>query len=266
MRKTLTSRILKGLISKCAFFLCIVFLIIGSTPGIIIPSATAGAATQQNTDVPLTCTELGLTSVSAAGSSDLFWKDKKVLQVRFLDGSDFLQAKVQYYAQIWSDHANIKFEFTKTGPSDIRVSFSPDGTSWSYIGTSARGVEATAPTMNFGWFEEATRVDEFRRTILHEFGHALGLIHEHQNPEATINWNKPAVYKYYWQHFRWNQSIVDNNIFMKYGKDRIQYTTYDPASIMHYPIPQEFTTDGMLVGWNTKLSKMDIDFIKAKYP
>lgn len=266
MRKTPSSQLRKGLIIRCAFFLCIIFPVIGLPPGLSTPSATARAATTQKPDVPATCTELGLTSVGAAGSSDLLWKDKKTLQVKFLGGSEFVKAKVQYYAQIWSDHAKIKFEFTETGPSDIRVSFSPDGTSWSYIGSSAKRVDETAPTMNFGWLTEQTAVDEFRRVILHEFGHALGLIHEHQSPDATIKWNKPAVYKYYWENFRWNHSLVDNNIFAKYGKDRIQYSTYDPTSIMHYPIPQEFTTDGMSVGWNSKLSKMDIDFIKAKYP
>ena len=33
------------------------------------------------------------------------------------------------------------------------------------------------------------------RPILHEFGHALGLAHEHQNPAitSTIRWDETAV-------------------------------------------------------------------------
>jgi len=267
MRRTRSSRLLKGLISGYTFSLCVILLLAaGLTPNSIVPPTTAWAATPQEAGIPLTCTELGLPSIGAAGSPDLFWKDRKVLRVRFLDGSEFLMAKVRYYAQFWSDYANIRFEFKETGLSDIRVSFNPDGSSWSYIGNSAKGVDESEPTMNFGWFNESTTAVEFRRTILHEFGHALGLIHEHQSPGATINWNKPVVYKYYWEHFRWNQSLVDSAIFAKYSKARTQYTAYDPTSIMHYPIPAEFTTDGTSVGWNTKLSKMDIDFIKNKYP
>jgi hypothetical protein len=237
----------------------------GLGPNSIVPHTTARATTSQEASIPLACTELGPSSIGAAGKFDLFWKDKKILRVRFLGGSEFLKAKVRYYAQFWSDHANIRFEFKETEPSDIRVSFDSNGNSWSYIGNSAKGVNESEPTMNFGWFNEHTTPVEFRRTILHEFGHALGLIHEHQSPGAIIKWKKPVVYQYYWDHFRWNQSLVDNAIFMKYSKSRTQYTAYDPDSIMHYPIPAEFTVDGMSVGWNSNLSKMDIDFIKKKY-
>jgi len=37
--------------------------------------------------------------------------------------------------------------------------------------------------MNLGWVEEGAEiVDEDRGVILHEFGHTLGLNHEHQSP------------------------------------------------------------------------------------
>ena len=47
--------------------------------------------------------------------------------------------------------------------------------------------------MNYGWLTPTSDDDELRRVVLHEFGHALGLIHEHQNPEGGIQWNEPAV-------------------------------------------------------------------------
>ena len=31
------------------------------------------------------------------------------------------------------------------------------------------------------------------RVILHEFGHALALVHEHQNSALSIQWNETAV-------------------------------------------------------------------------
>ncbi|WP_437321271.1 matrixin family metalloprotease [Sorangium sp. So ce385] len=40
--------------------------------------------------------------------------------------------------------------------------------------------------MNFGWLTlESTQAD-VESVVLHEFGHALGLIHEHQHPENGI--------------------------------------------------------------------------------
>jgi len=45
--------------------------------------------------------------------------------------------------------------------------------------------------MNFGW---DLTVPGQRGTALHEIGHALGLLHEHQSPFAGIHWDDEAVY------------------------------------------------------------------------
>ena len=39
--------------------------------------------------------------------------------------------------------------------------------------------------MNYGWLEPDTELREYQRVVRHEFGHALGMIHEHQNPAAA---------------------------------------------------------------------------------
>jgi hypothetical protein len=38
-----------------------------------------------------------------------------------------------------------------------------------------------------------TPEEQFRRTVLHEFGHALGLVHEHATPAGGIKWNREQV-------------------------------------------------------------------------
>ena len=77
--------------------------------------------------------------------------------------------------------------------------------------------------------------------ISHEFGHAIGCIHEHQNPSGGIDWNKSAVYKYYeGTPNNWSIEEVDSNIFQKYKIKQTQFTQLDVASIMMYPIPKEF--------------------------
>jgi len=44
------------------------------------------------------------------------------------------------------------------------------------------------PTMNFGWLNEDSDEDEYSRVVLHEFGHSLSCIHEHQHPANGIPW------------------------------------------------------------------------------
>lgn len=214
-------------------------------------------------DDPKVCTEFGDSSLGATGRESLYWK-KNVLRVLFLDGSETQKNKVREYAAEWSKYANMKFKFVETGASDIRISFKKGG-SWSYIGTSA-AKHLKQATMNFGWFDENTTDEEFKRVILHEVGHALGLVHEHQSPNATIKWNKSVVIKYYKDNFGWSANSVRANIFTKYSENQVNASDYDPESIMHYHIEEDWTIDDFSVGWNAELSRFDKSFIGQVYP
>ena len=120
--------------------------------------------------------------------------------------------------------------------------------------------------MHYGWLTLETPDEETRRTVVHEFGHALGMYHEQQNPEVVINWNKPVVYRHYMEQMGWTKADVDHNLFTPSDKAASQFTEYDRLSIMHYPVPPEFTTDGVSVGWNLVLSDTDKRFIASVYP
>src|SRR5205814_4600901 len=93
----------------------------------------------------------------------------------------------------------------------------------------------------------------------------LGLLHEHMNPLSNIQWNKPVVYAYYLQYDGWNKDMVDRQVFDRYSVSMTN-KAYDSRSIMHYPIPQNFTLDGYSVGENDDLSSDDIKLITELYP
>jgi hypothetical protein len=194
------------------------------------------------------------------------WPNGSKLRVRFLDGNPKVQAKVASYARTWSDYANITFDFGDDPAAEIRISFRDPG-SWSTIGTDALDVPSDQATMNYGWLTPRTSELEYSRVVIHEFGHALGLIHEHQNPAGGIAWNKPVVYRYYeGPPNNWSKAEVDSNLFQTYSVRQTQFTETDPESIMMYPIPRGFTTDGLVVGMNNVLSANDKAFIAAQYP
>jgi hypothetical protein len=197
---------------------------------------------------------------------DAKWQPGDAIVVSFLDGDPAVHERVQKYAKVWEPHMNLKLYFRQDSMADIRISFRSKG-SWSYIGTECRRIAADQPTMNYGWLTPESSEDEVSRVVLHEFGHALGCIHEHQNPEADIKWNKEAVYEYYaGEPNYWTKEQVDSNVFETYSRDLTLYTKLDPQSIMMYPIDARFTEDGFSVGWNMALSQTDIDFIRQMYP
>ncbi|MBX3012118.1 MAG: hypothetical protein KF832_11460 [Caldilineaceae bacterium] len=190
----------------------------------------------------------------------------RTLRIRFLDGDAAVQQKVIHFAQEWTQVANLHFDFGEHAHAEIRISFQQPG-SWSFIGTDALAIPAAEPTMNFGWLTRGTPNDEVRRVVLHEFGHAIGLIHEHQNPAAAIPWNTKAVYDYYaGPPNNWSREQVEVNLFRTYAAELTQHSAFDPQSIMLYPIPAEFTTDGSSVGWNQTLSVVDRAYVAAWYP
>lgn len=195
------------------------------------------------------------------------WMPGRTLRVGFMGGDAFVQNKVKDYAKQWSGYANLGLEFVNDPNADIRVAFQPGEGSWSWIGTEALVIPKNEPTMNLGWLTRGTPDEEYSRVVLHEFGHALGCLHEHQNPAASIKWNKPAVYRYYMgPPNNWPKADVDGNLFDTYARSKTQFTDFDPESIMIYAIPPEHTLDGYSVSSNEVLSRTDIDFIGKMYP
>ena len=154
---------------------------------------------------------------------------------------------------------NLRFVYMdKFEEGDIRIAFNDDG-AWSYIGTDVKNTKyAGQPTMNLGWIDAPT--------ILHEFGHALGLIHEHSNPSGGISWNVPKVEAWAKETQGWDKETTDENIIKKYDKDQINGSEFDPDSIMLYFFPANLTENNCCgTHMNCRLSRTDVQWIWNKY-
>lgn len=201
-----------------------------------------------------------------AAEMEKLWKPNQTLKVFFFSSDKAKDDRVLQYASIWSEHCSIKFERTNDiHQSKIRVGYDAPG-SWSYIGTDALGVPTSQATINFGWLSESLPERDYKQVVLHEFGHALGLIHEHQSPGITMDWNKIRVYNYFTLNYNWSTSDVDRNVFQEYEKTTIRYSEVDKDSIMAYYIPPEFTISGQSFPLNYDLSDTDKKYIGELYP
>ncbi len=229
------------------------------------------------------------------------WRPDSIINIAFMDGTpkqktwveDIVSKELAPIVNRLTFEWNVPLE-----DSDIRVSFSLAGESWSYIGTECLDIPKTEMTMNLGWLDDDQSFDsvEYKNTgqvVIHEFCHALGMIHEHQNPKGnSIEWNKQVVYNALKRTNGWTPEQVDQNMFKKYGDrdmckkvsamnpyasqkldiegycmgEEVNGSAYDPHSIMHYFYPATWILSGQKeIPVNTTLSAMDKKWLEKYY-
>ena len=189
------------------------------------------------------------------------WPNGSTLRVRFMEGTDQQKAIAKSQAGWWEEFANLHFDFNDSADAEIRITFDPNDGAWSYVGTDCLSIPSNQATMNLGFQDGGTSA--------HEFGHAVGLGHEHQNPEGGIQWNESVVIRDLAgpPNF-WSPDQTRHNVIQKYNQDQVNGTAFDRDSIMLYAFPGTWTQSGVGTHANEILSAMDQAFIAGSlaYP
>lgn len=179
--------------------------------------------------------------------------------------------KVRRTMEIWTNYAAIHFEeITDSKMADIHITFVNDG-SWSRVGTACRDKCLNDATMNFGWIDHRGKAisAKERAVILHEFGHALGMLHEQQSPaNGGRRMNEVEAIQYFTSKQKgWAEEMVKTQILETYNlMDVSSFSEVDERSIMHYPMPAVATEGGHEVPYNYDLSDLDKAYMVINYP
>ncbi|MNJ37472.1 Astacin (Peptidase family M12A) [compost metagenome] len=196
------------------------------------------------------------------GSFDKFWKPGRTLRISFVHRpKDWLKDAIFTTACKWLPYVNLNFELVENKTEDAEIKILAYGQeNYSLIGTDA---------LTCSGFSMALGVDrtseKFEQIVLHEFGHALGLLHEHQHPDADIPWDIPKVYAYY-AAMGAEEAMVNEMVLKKLEDDSLRKLPYDRHSIMHYPISNELTLGDWEIGHNAEISEKDKAFMRMVYP
>jgi hypothetical protein len=201
-------------------------------------------------------------------AKDKLWKKGTELKVRFLQGTPELHERTLKTARSWLV-SGVQLAMRQAQPgeaADIRIAFDATKGSWSYVGTDSRTIHPSQPTMNLGWATLETPEKDFSSVVIHEFGHAMGLLHEHNHPGAKIEWDKPAVYADLggdpnW----WDKATIDSNVFARFDTGKVITTDFDSVSVMIYTVPPNWTTNGKSFMPSWKLSDGDTATIRKLY-
>ncbi len=227
------------------------------------------------------------------------WDAGSKLIVAFNGGDTSLHRAIAQLVTEWSRWGNVTFDFgydpTKqkyrswSGEdanyiAHVRIAFDRDGY-WSAVGLDSidqQRFPANQPSMNFDGFAQQwpnLMPPRWKGVVLHEFGHALGFRHEHQQQEChdEIRWQRgpngePSVYDVFWQWQGWDENRVNTNLQQLVFGDAVDVlSTHDPASIMHYKMPAAVFVRGeksscYLPKENLVLSKLDKEGVARVYP
>jgi hypothetical protein len=141
------------------------------------------------------------------------WVPGAKLTVAFRGGSEALHGQIVQVAALWTLYANVGLDFgyvpgrgyrtwdpsNTAYAADIRIGFDEAGY-FSCVGNDSVAAACAVPqqsSMNYFGFDRSLPAD-WQSTVLHEFGHAFGIEHEHQNPEGgcdkEFRWDDDAGY------------------------------------------------------------------------
>lgn len=166
---------------------------------------------------------------------------KITLGCSFLNGRPDQQAVVVNAASDWLEGSLgrlIDFRFgVPESESHIRILLGGNRNN-SFVGRDNLRISKEAPTMKLANFDRPS-------TVKHEFGHALGLRHEHRFPDA-INFREDVVVEEMRRRHGWSKAQTYRNILTPLDSSAkcIGDPDLNGQSIMMYTIPSRWTEGG----------------------
>ncbi|WP_448106555.1 M12 family metallopeptidase [Pseudomonas azerbaijanoccidentalis] len=209
------------------------------------------------------------------GEHTKFWTPGRALKILVYKHDEHSFEAVKKGATKWLPYINLKFDFLEIDEEDIynseeflgdiRVNFQPlfNNSGSSKIGTDALTGSPHDASMYLGTNFFSLHYDF---TVVHEFGHALGLHHEHQHPDAKIPWDREKTYAYYARTGGLSKRDVDANVFPLERIPGRTYTPYDRQSVMHYEVLNQLTIGDWHQAASMRISEGDIALVKKAYP
>lgn len=176
--------------------------------------------------------ESELISSEIVANNSKVWENGHRLKVFFLNGTEEQKHRVKQLTLEWTKYGNISLDFVQEPPAEIRVSFKAKGNN-SHLGTDALKVEDQSKhTLSLSALSSKKAKSDV--TILHEFGHALGIEHEHLSPYSELNLDRQKIKNECFLRYGFKEDVCENAIFKELDETQVTAFDFDPHSVMGY--------------------------------
>ncbi len=189
------------------------------------------------------------------------------LTVSFLDTPPAsVRSKILAHANAWGQSANIQFRETALG-GQVRIARAPGDGYWSFLGTDILQIAAGQPTMNLDSFSDATPDSEYKRVVRHEFGHTIGMAHEHMRRQIVSRIDPQKAIAYFAMMDGWDAQMVRDQVLTPLEDSTLTATpSADVTSIMCYQLPGTITVDGQPIPGGLDIDASDFALAAKLYP
>lgn len=205
-------------------------------------------------------------SDSGIATHTRFWAQNRTLDISITSKFPSFIELIKNSIMMWAPYINLNLRFVEGNEGIIRITDETEALDrkghWSALGTDALLIPSHLPTMQI---HRRLRESAPDLTVLHMFGHALGLEHAHQHPDANIDWHLPNLYKGYGE-IGFSKVDIQEYILPKRESTYTQLVPYDKLSIMHFPFPEEVIFNDIKYSYNIELSDGDKQAARSIYP